>query len=47
MVSRKNEGLEVVRAWLYEDVLEIRWDENHPGFKHFYMEPVAGRDFIL
>lgn len=40
--SLNHYGLGAVGAWLYEDVLGIRRDENHPGFKHFYLEPVAG-----
>lgn len=40
--SLNHYGLGAVGAWLYEDVLGIRRDENNPGFKHFYLEPVAG-----
>ena len=28
--------------WLYTDVLGIRSDENSPGYKHFFLEPLAG-----
>ena len=35
-------GLGAVGAWLYEDVLGIKQDENNPGFKHFYLEPIVG-----
>lgn len=40
--SLNHYGLGSVGAWLYEDVLGIRQDENHPGFKHFYLEPIVG-----
>lgn len=35
-------GLGAVGAWLYEDILGIKKDEVHPGFKHFYLEPIVG-----
>lgn len=40
--SLNHYGLGAVGAWLYEDVLGIRQDENHPGFKHFHLEPIVG-----
>lgn len=40
--SLNHYGLGAVGAWLYEDVLGIRKDEDNPGFKHFYLEPVVG-----
>lgn len=40
--SLNHYGLGAVGAWLYEDVLGIKQDENNPGFKHFYLEPIVG-----
>lgn len=42
--SLNHYGLGAVGAWLYEDILGIKQDENNPGFKHFYLEPVVGGD---
>lgn len=28
--------------WIYTDILGIRSDENEPGFKHFFLEPMPG-----
>lgn len=29
----------VIAEWMYRYVLGIQADENHPGFKHFYLKP--------
>lgn len=29
-------------AWLYTDVLGIKSDAEHPGYRHFYLEPKPG-----
>jgi len=29
-------------SWLYTDILGIKYDENQPGFKHFFLEPGPG-----
>lgn len=29
-------------SWLYTDVLGIKYDEEQPGFKHFFLEPEPG-----
>jgi len=29
-------------SWLYTGVLGIKYDENQPGFKHFFLEPRPG-----
>ena len=40
--SLNHYSLGSVGAWLYQDVLGIRRDENNPGYKHFYIEPIVG-----
>lgn len=40
--SMNHYGLGSVGAWFYEDVLGIRPDEDNPGYKHFYLEPLTG-----
>lgn len=40
--SMNHPGLGSVGQWLYSDVLGIKRDEDSPGFRHFYIEPLPG-----
>lgn len=35
-------GLGTVGQWMYSDILGIKRDTLHPGYKHFYIEPQVG-----
>lgn len=40
--SLNHVALGAVGQWFYTDVLGIRRDEEHPAYKHFYLEPQVG-----
>lgn len=42
MNSFDHYSLGAVYEWFYTDVLGIRRDENHPGYKHFFIKPEIG-----
>ena len=42
MNSFNHYSLGSVLSWLYQYVLGIRREEEHPGFAHFRLEPVIG-----
>lgn len=42
MNSFNHYSLGSVLSWLYENMLGIQRDENHPGFKHFTLKPEMG-----
>ena len=31
-----------VGEWMYENIVGIRLDRNHPGFRHFILKPLLG-----
>jgi alpha-L-rhamnosidase len=40
MNSYNHYSFGAVVAWMYNHSLGIQRDEEHPGFKHFYLEPL-------
>jgi alpha-L-rhamnosidase len=36
-----------VGAWMYKESLGIKRDPDHPGFKHFYLEPTPDPDQVM
>ena len=46
MNSFNHYSLGSVLSWLYQYVLGIRREEEHPGFTHFRLEPVMERSHL-